>query len=171
MTGLGNLLHETTHVSRPLVPTVLIHTGPQIHSRDGHFVAGERPVRDRFRMAQTFWAGHRPLLLKEMWRRVPLDEKDGTSKIPSFERGVVFDRRSQTHTNKGGQAMAPRRRGGIGRTPLLIVGCDTIREDAVRPIRGFLPRRSLTYRMRLMGKFQLKNTAQLTRYAFSMSPT
>jgi hypothetical protein len=97
VTGLGNLLHETTHVSRPLVLTVLIHTGPQIHSRDGHFVAGERPVRDRFRMAQTFWADHRPLLLKEMWRRVPLDEKDGTSKIPSFERRVVFDRWSQ-HT-------------------------------------------------------------------------
>lgn len=93
MAGLGNLLHETTHVSRPLVPTVLIHTGPKIHPRDGHFLAGERPVRGWFRMAQTFWAGHRPLLLKEMWRRVPLDEKDGTSKIPSFERGVVFDRR------------------------------------------------------------------------------
>lgn len=55
---LCNLLHETTHVSRPLVPTILIHTAPQVQERDGHFVAGDRPARDRFRMAPTFWAGH-----------------------------------------------------------------------------------------------------------------
>jgi len=84
---LRNLLHETTHVSRPLVPTVLIHTAPQVHERDGHFVAGDRPARDRFRMALTFWAGHRPLLSREIWRRVALDEKEGTSKIPSSDEG------------------------------------------------------------------------------------
>lgn len=56
--ALRNLLHETTHVSRPLVPTVLIHTGPQVQSRDGHFVGGDRPTRGRFRMATAFWTGH-----------------------------------------------------------------------------------------------------------------
>ena len=60
---LSHLLHET-HVSRPLVLTVLIHTGPLVHSRDGHLATGERPTRGRFCMAQTFWARHLSLLFR-----------------------------------------------------------------------------------------------------------
>ena len=82
--GLGHFLQETTHVSRPLVPTTLIHTGPQFHARDRHFVAGERPVRNRFRMGQTFWAGHWSSL-EIGWRRLSLEEKKTTGEIPSFE--------------------------------------------------------------------------------------
>ena len=73
---LGDFLHESAHVSRPLMLTVLIHTGPQVHSRDSHFVGGDRPARGRFRMAQTFWTGHHLLLSREIFRRVSLDEKD-----------------------------------------------------------------------------------------------
>jgi hypothetical protein len=82
----GECHYGTREISRPLVPTVLIHTAPQVQERDGHFVAGDRPTRDRFRMALTFWAGHRPLLSRKIWRRVSLDEKDGTSKIPSSQK-------------------------------------------------------------------------------------
>ena len=69
------------------MPTVWIHTGPQAQERDGHYAAYDRPALERFGMVgQTFWAGHRPLLSKKIGRRVPLDEKDGTSKIPGSQK-------------------------------------------------------------------------------------
>jgi hypothetical protein len=81
---LRNLLHRTTHVSRPLVPTVRIQAGPQAHERDSHFATYEGPGLDRFGIvAPTFWAGHLPPPIQETWRRVSPDEKDGTGTIPS----------------------------------------------------------------------------------------
>ena len=63
---LRNLLHRTTHVSRPLVATVRIQAGPQAHERDSHFAAYEGPGLDRLGIvAPTFWAGHLPLLSRE----------------------------------------------------------------------------------------------------------
>ena len=87
--ALGNLLHETTHVSWPLVPTVPIHTGPQAQEREGHFAANDCPALERLgTVTPTFWAGHRPLQGK-FCRRLSLEEKEGTSDIPSF-RGLAF---------------------------------------------------------------------------------
>ena len=63
---LRTLLDGTTQFSGPLMPTVLIRTGPQVQSWDRHFVGGDGPSRDRFGIVtQTFWAGHRPLLSRK----------------------------------------------------------------------------------------------------------
>ena len=60
---LRTLLDWTTQFSGPLVPTVLIRTGPQVQSGDRQFLGGDCPSRNRFGIvAQTFWAGHRLLL-------------------------------------------------------------------------------------------------------------
>ena len=62
---LCDRVHEIAHVSRPFMLTVLIHTSPQVQSRDSLFVGGDHPARDRFCMAQTFWASHHVLLFRE----------------------------------------------------------------------------------------------------------
>ena len=69
------------------MPTVLIHTGPQSQERDGQFAARDGPARDRFGMVgQTFWAGHSsPPFQGKLEARLSLEEKDGTSEIPSSE--------------------------------------------------------------------------------------
>jgi len=65
MDNLFNRFWEREHdgtgddVSRPLVPTFPIQTGPHSHERYGHFASGDRPALDRFdTMGFTPWAGH-----------------------------------------------------------------------------------------------------------------
>ena len=50
---------ESSQISRPLMLTFSIQTGPHAHERYGQFAAGDRPALDRFdMMGFTLWAGH-----------------------------------------------------------------------------------------------------------------
>jgi hypothetical protein len=102
---LRHHLDGTTHVSRPLVPTFPIHTGPQVQCRDGQLPARDGPIQDRFGMAgQTFGTGHGLLLSGKLERGYHRRKRMGLA------RSLV---RSSTIEKRGSRRMDCEELGGV----------------------------------------------------------